>query len=67
MELLASTLGAHAKRRCHDYLSLMYRMLLAREPHEAIGHGLEEVRPVFFERRSCRPGPGIFRRKVWWC
>ena len=47
MDLLASTLGDHDKRRSNDYLSLMYLMLLAGEPSEVINQGFEEIRPTF--------------------
>ena len=50
MRLLHHTLGSHGKRRCNDYLSLMYLMLLAGEPTDVIDEALEELHPQFLER-----------------
>ena len=50
MELLSSTMGDHVKRRCNDYLSLMYLMLLAGKPAEVIEKGLAELHPPFLEQ-----------------
>ena len=45
MRLLHHTLGNHGKRRCNDYLSLIYLMLLAGEPADVIDQALEELHP----------------------
>ena len=50
MRLLHRTLGNHGKRRCNDYLSLMYLMLLAGEPASVIDEALEELHPQFLDR-----------------
>lgn len=50
MELLSDALGEHAKRRCNDYLSLMYLMLLAGEPPSVVEQGLVKLRPGFVDR-----------------
>ena len=50
MRLLHRTLGNHNKRRCNDYLSLMYLMMLAGEPQEEIDRALEELHPQFLDR-----------------
>jgi DNA primase len=41
MRLLHASLGNHNKRRCNDYLSLMYLMLLAGGAAETVSAGLE--------------------------
>ncbi len=50
MERLSSSMGDHAKRRCNDYLSLMYLMLLAGKPAEVIEKGLVGLHPPFLEQ-----------------
>ncbi len=50
MELLSSTMGDHAKRRCNDYLSLMYLMLLVGKPAEVIEKGVADLHPPFLEQ-----------------
>ena len=50
MERLSSSMGDHAKRRCNDYLSLMYLMLLAGKPAEVIEKGVVELHPPFLEQ-----------------
>jgi len=50
MRLLHRTLGNHNKRRCNDYLSLMYLMMLAGEPQEEIDRSLEELHQQFLDR-----------------
>ena len=50
MRLLHRTLGNHGKRRCNDYLSLMYLMLLAGEPASVIDEALEELHPQFLDQ-----------------
>ncbi len=50
MRLLHRTLGNHGKRRCNDYLSLMYLMMLAGEPPEVIDQALDELHPQFLDR-----------------
>jgi len=50
MRLLHRTLGNHGKRRCNDYLSLMYLMMLAGEPQDVIDQALEELHPQFLDR-----------------
>ena len=50
MRLLHRTLGNHGKRRCNDYLSLMYLMLLAGEPASVIDEALEDLHPQFLDR-----------------
>ena len=52
MRLLHRTLGNHGKRRCNDYLSLMYLMLLAGEPASVIDEALEELHPQFLDQVS---------------
>ncbi len=49
MRLLHEALGRHQKRRCNDYLSLMYLMLLVGSGAEAEEAGLQELRPRFLE------------------
>ncbi|RLB89217.1 MAG: DNA primase, partial [Deltaproteobacteria bacterium] len=50
MRLLHRTLGNHGKRRCNDYLSLMYLMMLAGEPTEVVDQALDELHPQFLDR-----------------
>ena len=50
MRRLHHTLGNHGKRRCNDYLSLMYLMLLAGEPADVVDQALEELHPQFLDR-----------------
>ena len=50
MRLLHRTLGNHGKRRCNDYLSLMYLMMLAGELPEVIDQALDELHPQFLDR-----------------
>jgi len=50
MRLLHRTLGNHSKRRCNDYLSLMYLMMLAGEPQEEIDRSLEELHQQFLDQ-----------------
>ena len=50
MQLLHRSLGNHSKRRCNDYLSLMYLMMLAGEPREEANQALETLQPQFLER-----------------
>ena len=50
MEMLSDSLGDHSKSRCNDFLSLMYLMLLAREPAEIVERALEELHPPFLDR-----------------
>ena len=50
MRLLHRTLGNHGKRRCNDYLSLMYLMFLAGEPASMIDEALAELHPQFLDQ-----------------
>jgi DNA polymerase III delta prime subunit len=50
MRLLHRSLENHSKRRCNDYLSLMYLMMLAGERQEVIDRALEELHPQFVSR-----------------
>jgi len=50
MKLLHETLGNHDKRRCNEYLSLMYLMLLAGSPTEEIEAGMKRLVPAFTEQ-----------------
>lgn len=50
MRLLHRTLGNHSKRRCNDYLSLMYLMMLAGEQQEDVDRSLEELHQQFLDR-----------------
>ena len=50
MKLLHETLGNHDKRRCNEYLSLMYLMLLAGSPPEEIEAGMKRLVPSFTEQ-----------------
>ena len=53
MRLLHGALGGHGKRRCNDYLSLMYLMMLAGEPQEEIDASLRELHPDFTQQIAC--------------
>lgn len=49
MSLIKQTVGSHDKRRCNDYLSMMYLMLMAggsQKDHEA---ALKELKPQFIK------------------
>ena len=50
MRLLHRTLGNHGKRRCNDYLSLMYLLLLAGELASVIDEALEKLHPQFLDQ-----------------
>lgn len=50
MRLLHKDLGNHGKRRCNDYLSLMYLMMLAGEPQETVDQSLDELHSQFLDR-----------------
>lgn len=47
MALLQDRLGTHSKKRCNDYLSLMYLMTFAGEPEERVDQALSELSPEF--------------------
>jgi len=47
MKLLHEALGSHDKRRCNEYLSLMYLMMLAGSSREEMEQGLGELAPAF--------------------
>jgi hypothetical protein len=47
MKLLHGTLGNHDKRRCNEYLSLMYLMMLAGSSRQEMEQGLEHLAPAF--------------------
>jgi DNA primase len=47
MELIHASLGSHDKRRCNEYLSLMYLMMLAGGTQEEINAGLESLNADF--------------------
>jgi DNA primase len=47
MELIHASLGGHDKRRCNEYLSLMYLMMLAGGTQEEIRDGLETLNADF--------------------
>ena len=47
MELLYTSLGDHDKKRCNEYLSLMYLMLLAGSPPDMLEKNLQTLAPVF--------------------
>ena len=47
MELIHASLGGHDKRRCNEYLSLMYLMMLAGGTQEEISDGLEKLNADF--------------------
>ena len=50
MRLLHRTLGNHGKRRCNDYLSLMYLMLLAESSPEEIAAGMQRLALSFVQQ-----------------
>jgi hypothetical protein len=50
MGLLHVALGNHDKRRCNDYLSLMYLMMLAGADAATVSAGLEQIHPRFLEQ-----------------
>ena len=50
MKLLLESLGAHDKRRCNDYLSLMYLMMLAGSQEYEVDTGLKALNPRFLEQ-----------------
>ncbi|CAM2066741.1 Toprim-N domain-containing protein [Sulfidibacter corallicola] len=47
VELLENRLGNHNKKRCHDYLSLMYLMIICIEEPEEIVAALQTLRESF--------------------
>ncbi|MBU1320583.1 MAG: DNA primase, partial [candidate division Zixibacteria bacterium] len=49
MRLLHQTLGNHSKRRCNDYLSLMYLMRLSGKPRDEVAKALDMLNPQFEE------------------
>ncbi len=49
MRLLHQALGRHPKRRCNDYLSLMYLMMLAGADAQTEEAALRELNPGFLE------------------
>ncbi|MCL4553264.1 MAG: DNA primase [Candidatus Marsarchaeota archaeon] len=49
MELLHTELGNHNKRRCNDYLSLMYLMLVAGKDKASVEKALQVVHPQFVQ------------------
>ncbi|MFB3882535.1 MAG: CHC2 zinc finger domain-containing protein [Armatimonadota bacterium] len=49
MELLHEALGDHPKRRCNEYLSLMYLMMLVGGSREEVEEGLRVLHPRFVE------------------
>ncbi len=50
MKLLLESLGDHDKRRCNDYLSLMYLMMLASSQEHEVDAGLEALNPRFLDQ-----------------
>jgi DNA primase len=50
MNLLFDTLGNHDKRRCNEYLSLMYLMLLSSLTQDERARSLEKLNPEFMEQ-----------------
>ena len=50
MKLLLESLGDHDKRRCNDYLSLMYLMMLAGSQEYEVDTGLKALNPRFLEQ-----------------
>lgn len=50
MRLLNRTLPNHGKRRCNDYLSLMYLILLAGSEASELTSGLEALNPQFIRQ-----------------
>ena len=47
MRLLHQTMPTHGKRRCNDYLSLMYLVMLAGSDDREVTAGLAELSPLF--------------------
>jgi DNA primase len=52
MKLIHEQLGSHDKRRCNEYLSLMYLMMLAGSSQDEIEEGLAELSPEFVKQIS---------------
>jgi len=50
MRLLHRTLPNHGKRRCNDYLSLMYLIMLAGSKASELTSGVEELSPLFIKQ-----------------
>jgi|GEM_PF-354723 len=50
MSLLHQNLGKHSKRRCNDYLSLMYLMMLGGQKEEVVEEALQTLHPHFAQR-----------------
>ncbi len=50
MKLLGRTLGDHGKRRCNDYLAIMYLMMIADPDDGKVSEALAELSPVFIEQ-----------------
>jgi len=50
MKLLGSTLGDHGKRRCNDYLAIMYLMMIADPDEQKTNAVLTELSPAFIEQ-----------------
>lgn len=50
MKLIHEQLGSHDKRRCNEYLSLMYLMLLAGSTEDEVEIGLDELAPAFVKQ-----------------
>jgi DNA primase len=49
MHLLHEALGSHPKRRCNDYLTLMYLMMLAGAEEATVEASLEKLHPRFLQ------------------
>ena len=50
MKLVDDGLGDHDKRRCNDYLTLMYLMMLAGSQEHEVDAGLETLSPKFVDQ-----------------
>ena len=50
MKLVDDGLGNHDKRRCNDYLTLMYLMMLAGSQEHEVDAGLETLSPKFVDQ-----------------
>jgi len=50
MKLINEQLGKHDKRRCNEYLSLMYLMTLAGAEADELEEGLDKLNPRFIEQ-----------------
>ena len=50
MKLVDDGLGDHDKRRCNDYLTLMYLMMLAGSQEREVDAGLETLSPKFVDQ-----------------